>query len=162
MVWKVACNSRSSGRSSRLIRDGTVQLPEEALTTKTSRPVCRRSSLRCRGEALTSRISKPTCLRCSPPCLDNRGSRQCSRLNSSNHQSCSQLAAFTVRATATSLDTTPLLTIDQCLPVLYAASEAVSNMTQLLLKTISVRHHGVEGHDSNHHQHLDATFHGAL
>jgi len=162
MACRMTCNHRSSGHSSRLIRDGTVQLLEEALTIKISRPVCRRSSLPCRGEVLISRISKPTCLRYSPLCQDNRGNLQCSCLSNNSRQSCRQLAVFTARAIVTSPDTMLPLIIDQCLPVLCAASEAVSNMTLRLLKTTSVRLHGVEDHDSNLHQHLDVTSHGAL
>lgn len=167
MVRETTCNRLSSGRSSlttKVVRrqeDGMLPLPAEALTTKTSRLVCHRSSLQCRGEALISRISNPTCLKYSPPYQDSRGNHRCSHLNNSSRQSCNQLAVFIVRATATSLDTMRPLTTDQCHPALSVVSEAASNMTPQLLKTINARRHGVEGHDSSH-QHLDATSPGAL
>jgi hypothetical protein len=166
MVWRTACNRRSSliNKAMLLQVAGMHQLLAEALTIKTNRPVCRRSSLRCRGGALTNRISSPTCHKYSLLCRASRGNHRCSHLSSSNHQLCSQLAAFTVRATATSLDTTLPLTTDQCLPVLYADSEVVSNTIPPHLKTTSARLHGVEAHDSkrHHHQPLDATSHGVL
>jgi hypothetical protein len=165
MVWRMVCNRRSTLTSKEMLLQvaGTHPLREEALTIKISRPVCRKSSLRCREEALLSRTSNPTCLKYSPPCQDSRGNHRCSRLNNSSRQLCSQLAVFTVRATATSLDTMLPLTTDQCLLALYVDSEAVSNTIPRLLKTISARPPGVEGHDSNHpHQPLDATSHGVL
>jgi hypothetical protein len=167
MVQETTCNRLSSGRSSLTIKavhrlaDGMLPLPAEALTIKTSRLVCHRSSLRCRGEALISRISSPICLRYSLPCQDSRGSHRCSRLNNSSRQSCNQLAVFIVRAIATSLDTMLPLTTDQCHLALFAVSGAVSNMTLRLLKTISARRHGAEGRNSSH-RNLDATSRGAL